>query len=141
MTPAESALSNIPGPMLAWLILGAGAAITVAGVGIGAAVIAVRRWWRGGARQLARVERHAAIDQAARTPVTRAMSLGDLVINRETERYAAHKASAPTEAITHCPWCHNLSPVPYPEDCNCGGRPCGVTWCCAARRQAGRGTA
>lgn len=103
-------------------------------------------WLLARARRLARpstpgirhLHRTAANADDRHAPVTRPMGaapIGDLVISGEVERYAAHKAAAPTEAIEYCPWCHNLSPVPCPEDCECGGRPCGAAWCMAARRQ------
>ncbi len=66
---------------------------------------------------------------------TRAMDLGGLVIHPETERYAAHKANAPTEAIDRCGFCHDLAEMGDPEACCCG-KPCGAKWCTALRRQA-----
>ena len=72
------------------------------------APVAAACWLLGRARRLARpstpgirhLHRAAANADDRHAPVTRELPLGDLVVSREVERYAAHKANAPTEAIT-----------------------------------------
>ena len=86
---------------------------------------------RAARRAIERQRRIEDLDLAA----TRAMPLGDLVINPETERHAAYRASCLTEAIAWCGFCRDLTVVGDLGDCACP-RACGASWCGALRHQA-----
>jgi hypothetical protein len=128
-----------------------GTGIMVAGIAVIAVILiaVAARWWRDGGQQLERARKHAAIDQAARTPVTRPLSLGDLVISPQQEeavrqrleeaylrRYPADtRADLPT---VRCAWCWPADgdEVPAPGDCPCK-TDCGSVACIAPLRTEG----
>lgn len=102
------------------------------------APVAAACWLLGRARRLARpstpgirhLHRAAANADDRHAPVTRELPLGDLVVSREVERYAAHKANAPTEAIDPdpalgCPCCTGTHER---DTCTCAV-PCGYGVC------------
>lgn len=124
---ATTALDNIPGPMLAWLILGAGAAITVAGIGIATAVIAARRWWRGRARLRDLMDRGDG--QGGIPPIARRLSQADA----QTEAISMRDIVVRPQLEDICPqFCDNLAEVGDPASCGCAG-PCGRAWCSRLR--------
>lgn len=87
--------AGIGGWGVAWLCAGIGAAVVVAGCGIGAAVLALLRLCRPRPRTPGIRHLHAAATAAhdRREPVTRPLALGDFVVSPEQERHAQFLAA------------------------------------------------
>jgi len=116
---AASALGNIPGPMMAWLILGAGAAITVAAIGIAALV-------RRGLKVLDAITDRGD-GQGGVPPIARRLAQADAPTQAISMRDVA--AVPQLEGITACPgFCDDLTVVGDVKNCTCK-RPCGRAWC------------
>jgi hypothetical protein len=129
VTPAASDLGNIPAGMAIWLILGAGAAITVALVGLGTAVIAARRWWRS--RLRLRDLTDDGDGQGGVPPLARRLDQA----GAPTEAISMRDITAMERLIPACPeFCADLTRPGDGADCTCPA-PCGRTWCTRQREQ------